>query len=112
MWGFSGISLRRSVLRPYRVETLERRRLLSVTPNPFEHVIIDPNPGVAPLEKALGDINGDGKLDAIVGHSNAPGAGGIVWYRFPPSGNPTDPWAKYTIATGGQAYEQLIPYDM
>jgi hypothetical protein len=77
----------------------------------FERFVIDPNPPAAVLEKALGDIDGDGRLDAVIGLSNPDGQG-IYWYEQPHSGNPADPWLKHTIAASGLAYEDMVVYDV
>jgi hypothetical protein len=67
------------------------------------------------IEKALADVDRDGKLDAIVGMQESPtqgGSGGIHWYRFPSSGNATDPWVKRTILPTGTAYEDMATLDV
>jgi len=56
----------------------------------FEHFVVDSQgPGNIWL-KTVGDLNGDGKTDLIVGGNTS---GGLVWYE-----NPS--WAKHTIALG------------
>jgi FG-GAP-like repeat/Immunoglobulin domain len=101
------------------VQPLEGRVLLSATAVsastdiPFQHIVIDSNPGPTPVIKVLGDLNGDGKLDAIIGHETTTGGpGGIDWYEFPQSGNPNDPWIKHSLAVGGSAYEAAVPFDV
>ena len=77
--------------------------------------MIDPTPPGAVIEKALADVNGDGKLDAIIGTEAKKGAsngGGIYWYEYPSSGNPADAWARHTIIGSGHDYEDMIPYDV
>jgi hypothetical protein len=67
------------------------------------------------VEKALADIDGDGRLDAVVGMQESPsggGVGGIFWYQFPTSGRATDPWTKRTILPSGTAYEDMAPLDV
>lgn len=62
----------------------------------FRHQIIDPNPNTGKDcctdVLMLGDINGDGQLDVIVGAENAE-AEGLVWYQYPS-------WEKHPIARG------------
>jgi regulation of enolase protein 1 (concanavalin A-like superfamily) len=77
----------------------------------FERVVIDANPPAAVCEKALADIDGDGRLDAIIGFSN-PSPVGIYWYEFPHSGNPNDTWNKHTILPAGVAYEDMEAGDV
>ena len=67
------------------------------------------------IEKAFADIDGDGRLDAVIGMQESPtqgGVGGIFWYQFPSSGNPSDPWTKRTILPSGTAYEDMAPFDV
>jgi hypothetical protein len=52
--------------------------------------VIDAIPPENPWIKIIGDINGDGKPDIVIGGQNGP----LVWYE-----NPT--WAKHEIAEGG-----------
>jgi hypothetical protein len=98
------------------LEELEARWLPSVTMPGYQHIIIDQNPSVAgsdTLEKALVDINGDGKLDAVLGEGQANGGpGGLYWYQAPSSGNLSDPWIKHTIAASGNFYESIVPFDV
>jgi hypothetical protein len=87
----------------------------TLTVEQFAKYVIDPTPAGAVVEKALADINGDGRLDAVIGtekpeKTNA--AGGIFWYEFPASGNPADPWIRHTILAAGHAYEDMAPYDI
>jgi hypothetical protein len=101
-------------------EALEYRFLLSLVVPTFTHVIIDSNPsnaGSDTLEKTLVDINGDGKLDAVLGEgtdgfnaSNTPG--GMFWYQAPSDGNLNEPWIKHTIAATGNFYERSVAYDV
>jgi hypothetical protein len=83
----------------------------------FQRVVIDPNPPATVLEKGLGDIDGDGRLDAVVGFDQvtiygASSSGGIFWYESPHSGVLTDPWLKHTILASGSAYEDLQLFDV
>lgn len=62
-----------------------------VEPNvSFTAVVLDEIPPERPWYKMLGDLDGDGQLDAIVAGSKGP----LVWYRYPE-------WEKTEIATGG-----------
>jgi hypothetical protein len=83
---------------------------------PFTRIVIDQNPPVTVLEKGLADIDGDGRLDAIIGFGNPPGTSvgqGLAWYEFPHSGNPANTWFKHTIVPAPTAfYEDLKPSDM
>jgi hypothetical protein len=62
----------------------------------FRHWIIDPYPNTGPDcctdVLMLGDMNGDGMLDVVVGAQNAEQAG-LVWYRYPS-------WEKHSVARG------------
>jgi hypothetical protein len=82
---------------------------------PFTRIVIDSNPPLTTLEKGLADIDGDGKLDAIIGFGNPPGSvsgQGLAWYEFPHSGNPNDVWLKHTILASGMMYEDVLPFDV
>jgi hypothetical protein len=58
---------------------------------PFQHVVIDPsNPG-DPHCKTLGDIDGDGLIDALAASSSGDG---MFWYEYPT-------WSKHTIRASG-----------
>ena len=57
---------------------------------PFRHVVVDANGPKNPWGKSVGDLNGDGRLDLIVGGSSS---GGLVWYQ-----NPN--WSKHSVAEG------------
>jgi len=100
------------------IEALESRRLLSIAsinPNdavPFQHIVIDPNPGTVPVMKILGDLTNSGTLDAIVGHEATLGGGGLDWYQYPASGNPNDPWAEHVIDPTADVYEAAAVADI
>jgi hypothetical protein len=47
---------------------------------PFQHVVIDAKNPSNPHSKTLGDINGDGFLDALAASSSG---GGMYWYAYP-----------------------------
>ncbi len=64
-------------------------------------------------EKALADMNNDGKKDAVIGYRNSTQSkGGMFWYQFPASGNPADVWTKHTVLAKGDFYEDLITHDV
>jgi hypothetical protein len=49
-------------------------------PGPFVHKIVDAAGPVDPWGKGAGDINGDGRIDLLVGGNTS---GGLVWYQNP-----------------------------
>ncbi|NQT00477.1 MAG: VCBS repeat-containing protein [Planctomycetes bacterium] len=57
---------------------------------PFSHVVLDNAGPKDPWAKMVGDINGDGFLDVIIGGRSGP----LVWYSYPN-------WTKTTITKGG-----------
>ncbi len=60
-------------------------------PPTFEHVVIDADNPDDPHCKTLGDIDGDGLLDAIVASSSGDG---MYWYEYPA-------WTRHTIRAAG-----------
>lgn len=70
---------------------------LKTTSVPFlKHQVIDPNPNTGKEcctdILMLGDINGDGAMDLVIGAEKAEGSG-LVWYKYPT-------WEKHPIAQG------------
>ncbi|MHC4699349.1 MAG: FG-GAP repeat domain-containing protein, partial [Planctomycetota bacterium] len=57
---------------------------------PFDHVIVDDEGPKDPWAKILGDIDGDGFADIVVGGRRGP----LVWYAYPD-------WSKALITEGG-----------
>ena len=53
---------------------------LLAQPPVFQHVVIDATNPRDPHCKALGDIDGDGLLDALAASSSG---GGLFWYEYP-----------------------------
>ena len=58
---------------------------------PVEHVVVDRSGPGDPWGKTVGEINGDGRPDLVVGGHEG---GGLVWYE-----NPS--WRKHVIASAG-----------
>jgi hypothetical protein len=84
-------------------------------PLPFDRFVIDPNPPTTTLLKVLADIDGDGRLDAVIGFGNPPGSSvgqGLAWYQNPHSGNMADHWNRFTILGNGNMYEDIVAYDI
>jgi hypothetical protein len=50
-----------------------------------------------PDRNRLADINGDGRLDAVVGYEAISQPGVLAWYEAP--SDPTQPWTEHVIAT-------------
>ncbi|KPK44127.1 MAG: hypothetical protein AMJ65_03860 [Phycisphaerae bacterium SG8_4] len=57
---------------------------------PFDHVIVDREGPKDPWAKILGDIDGDGFADIVIGGRGGP----LVWYAYPN-------WSKALITEGG-----------
>ena len=86
-------------------------------PLPFGYVTVDANPSGTLVEKTLADIEGAGHMDPVIGleagsQSGNTSNGGIYWYQYPASGNVNDTWIKNTIVSSGNAYEDMLAYDV
>jgi hypothetical protein len=86
-------------------------------PKPYGYVTVDANPASTLVEKTLADIQGTGHLDPVIGEEEESqggnsGESGVYWYQYPASGNVNDPWIKHTIIGSGDAYEDMLAYDV
>ncbi|HEY4046493.1 MAG TPA: chitobiase/beta-hexosaminidase C-terminal domain-containing protein [Acidobacteriaceae bacterium] len=86
-------------------------------PKPYGYVTIDPVPAGTIVEKTLADIQGTGHMEPVIGleatsQSGNSSTGGIYWYEYPASGNVNDTWIKHTIVNSGDAYEDMLAYDV
>ncbi len=99
-------------------ELLEGRRLLSTSTLSandaiaFQQIVIDKSPGTVPVVKRLVDITNSGHQDAVIGHESTLGGGGLFWYQYPVSGNPSATWSKYTIDAKADVYESICAADI
>jgi Chitobiase/beta-hexosaminidase C-terminal domain/Beta xylosidase C-terminal Concanavalin A-like domain/FG-GAP-like repeat len=86
-------------------------------PLPYGYTTVDANPPGTVVEKTLADIEGTGRLNPVIG-AEAPtvsgdtGPGGIYWYQYPTSGNISGTWIRHTIVPSGNAYEDMVPFDV
>ena len=64
---------------------------LAAQPPTFQHVVIDATNPTDPHCKTLGDIDGDGLLDALAASSSG---SGMFWYEYPA-------WTKHPIRASG-----------
>jgi FG-GAP-like repeat len=86
-------------------------------PLPYGWVTVDANPAGTVVEKTLADIQGTGHLEPVTGEEFETNDGngvesGVYWYEYPASGNLNDPWIKHTIISSGDAYEDMMAYDV
>lgn len=68
----------------------------------FRHVVVDAAGPANPWGKSVGDLNGDGKLDLLVGGSQS---GGLVYYQNPD-------WQRKQIAAEGRWSTDHEPFDL
>ena len=72
---------------------------LTAQPPTFQHVVIDATNPSDPHCKTLGDLDGDGYLDALAASSSG---GGMFWYEYPS-------WTKHPIrATGSWTTDMQV----
>ncbi len=98
-----------------QASSAETSVVTEAVPMSFTKLTVEPNFIGSIIEKALADIDGDGRLDAVIGtqpSGSQGGPGGIYWYQFPASGNPADLWIKRTILSSGVAYEDMTSDDV
>jgi Chitobiase/beta-hexosaminidase C-terminal domain/FG-GAP-like repeat len=86
-------------------------------PKPYGYVTVDANPASTIVEKTLADIQGTGHLEPVIGEEEESqdgdgGESGVYWYEYPASGNVNGPWIKHTIIGSGDAYEDMVAYDV
>jgi hypothetical protein len=86
-------------------------------PKPYGWVTVDANPASTLVEKTLADIQGTGHLEPVIGleresQANNNGASGVYWYSYPSSGNVNGTWVRHTIIGSGDAYEDMVPFDV
>jgi hypothetical protein len=83
-------------------------------PAPFDMITVDNDPGAGLVEKTLANIQGiPGRLNPVVGFESP--SGGLYWYAPRASGNLNDAdagWTKNTIVADGNAYEDMLAYDV
>ena len=86
-------------------------------PKPYGYATVDANPPGTVVEKMLIDIQGTGQLEPVIGteeysvngnNSN----GGIYWYSYPTSGGVQGKWTRHTIVGSGNAYEDMLTFDV
>jgi hypothetical protein len=78
----------------------------SVINVPFTDLVIDNAPPLNLPNKALGDINKDGRMDVVVAESCVTG-GGMYWYENP-GNNGSSTWIKHRIFTGSWSTDMQV----
>lgn len=82
--------------RDGRVDLVLGTRWLRNTPSGWVPHVIDPTRN-HPDRNRLADINGDGRLDVVVGFEAISVPGDVVWYEQ--GADPRAPWRRHLIAT-------------
>jgi hypothetical protein len=70
--------------------------------------VVAPRGGLYALGGALGDVDGDGRVDLVVGQ--ALGARGIYWLRQPE--NPREKWSLHLVSERFEKYHDLVLADV
>jgi hypothetical protein len=83
--------------RDGRVDLLLGTRWMRNEGGSWRSYKIDPENVNPPDRNRLADINGDGRLDAIVGFRAISTAGDVVWYEQ--GANPSAPWTRHLVGT-------------
>jgi hypothetical protein len=79
-----------------RPDLLQGTRWLRNRGANWESHVIDPDRG-NPERNRLAGINGDGRLDAVVGFEAISAPGDVVWYEM--QSDPSQPWRRHHVAT-------------
>ncbi|MEA2264194.1 MAG: hypothetical protein QOJ51_7019, partial [Acidobacteriaceae bacterium] len=86
-------------------------------PTPYGYATVDANPPGTLVEKILIDVQGTGHLEPVIGleqysvNGNTSN-GGIYWYSYPTSGSVQGTWVRHTIVANGNAYEDMVTFDV